>query len=161
MLAQLGDHNPYLELEPDLPRMKRWHWINQSAYWAARIHLPGHLLSLKGDRPAMHSSVEGRYPFLDERLFRVVASLHPRWKMRGFRDKYVLRKVRGALFTARDRLAPQSHVPRAAQHVLRDRKNGAHPASSNSSYRRMPCSDPLVRRSTGPALAEENSPPDR
>ena len=93
MLQQLGDHNPYLELEPDLARMKRWHWINQGAYWAARIHLPGHLLSLKGDRPAMHSSVEARYPFLDERLFALVASLHPRWKMRGFRDKYLLRKV--------------------------------------------------------------------
>ena len=65
--------------------------VNQSAYWASRIHLPGHLLSLKGDRPAMHSSVETRYPFLDEDVFRFLAALHPRWKLRGLRDKYVLR----------------------------------------------------------------------
>ena len=65
--------------------------VNQSAYWASRIHLPAHLLSLKGDRPAMHSSVETRYPFLDEHVFRFLAALHPRWKLRGFRDKHVFR----------------------------------------------------------------------
>jgi asparagine synthase (glutamine-hydrolysing) len=87
----LRDHNPYLELQPDLARMQRWHSLNQSAYWAARIHLPGHLLSLKGDRVAMRSSVETRYPFLDEEVFAFLARLHPRWKLRGLRDKYLLR----------------------------------------------------------------------
>jgi asparagine synthase (glutamine-hydrolysing) len=90
-LAALEDHNPYLELEPDLDRMQHWHSLSQSAYWAARIHLPGHLLSFKGDRVAMHSSVETRYPFLDEDVFAFLARLHPRWKMRGLRDKYILR----------------------------------------------------------------------
>jgi asparagine synthase (glutamine-hydrolysing) len=93
MLASLEDHNPYLELRPDLESMARWHSINQSAYWASRIHLPGHLLSLKGDRAAMHSSVETRYPFLDEEMFAFLAALHPNWKLRGFRDKYILRLV--------------------------------------------------------------------
>ena len=92
-LGRLRDHNPYLELKPDLERLRTWHPLNQSAYWAARIHLPGHLLSLKGDRPAMSSSVETRYPFLDENVFEFLAALHPRWKMRGLRDKYILRLV--------------------------------------------------------------------
>ncbi len=92
-LAALGDHNPYLELNPDFERMKRWHPMNRSVYWAGRIHLPGHLLSLKGDRVAMNSSVETRYPFLDESVFEFLAQIHPRWKMRGFRDKYLLRKL--------------------------------------------------------------------
>ncbi len=92
-MSRLEGHNPYLELKPDLARMRRWHSLNQSAYWAARIHLPGHLLSLKGDRPAMRSSVETRYPFLDEDVFALVARLHPRWKLRGLRDKYILRLV--------------------------------------------------------------------
>ena len=39
----------------------------------------------------MHSSVETRYPFLDEDVFDFLAKLHPRWKLRGFRDKYLLR----------------------------------------------------------------------
>jgi asparagine synthase (glutamine-hydrolysing) len=39
----------------------------------------------------MHSSVEVRYPFLDEDVFSFLASLDPRWKLRGFRDKHLLR----------------------------------------------------------------------
>jgi asparagine synthase (glutamine-hydrolysing) len=92
-LAALADHNPYLELEPNLDRMQRWDPLNRSLYWAGRIHLAGHLLSLKGDRVAMNSSVETRYPFLDEDVFGFLARLHPRWKLRGFRDKYILRRL--------------------------------------------------------------------
>ena len=39
----------------------------------------------------MHSSVETRYPFLDEDVYDYVARLHPRWKLPGFKDKYLLR----------------------------------------------------------------------
>jgi asparagine synthase (glutamine-hydrolysing) len=39
----------------------------------------------------MHSSVEVRYPFLDEDVFDFLAKLHPRWRLRGFRDKRLLR----------------------------------------------------------------------
>ncbi len=92
-LAALADHNPYLALEPNLDRMRRWDPLNRGLYWAGRIHLAGHLLSLKGDRVAMHSSVETRYPFLDEDVFAFLAGLHPDWKLRGFRDKYILRLV--------------------------------------------------------------------
>ena len=53
--------------------------------------LPGLLLAAKGDRVAMNSSVETRYPFLDEEVFAFLAKLHPVWKMRGLRDKLVLR----------------------------------------------------------------------
>jgi asparagine synthase (glutamine-hydrolysing) len=54
----------------------------------------GLLLQAKGDRAAMHSSVETRYPFLDEDVFDYLAPLHPRWKLRGLRrDKYLLRLV--------------------------------------------------------------------
>jgi len=89
--AALAGHNPYLELEPNLDRMLRWSPLNRGLYWAGRIHLAGHLLSLKGDRVAMNSSVETRYPFLDEEVFAFLAKLHPRWKLNGFKDKYILR----------------------------------------------------------------------
>jgi asparagine synthase (glutamine-hydrolysing) len=89
----LRDHDPYLALEPDLARMQRWDPLNRGLYWAARIHLAGHLLSLKGDRVAMNSAVETRYPFLDEDVVALLARVHPRWKLRGFRDKYLLRRV--------------------------------------------------------------------
>jgi asparagine synthase (glutamine-hydrolysing) len=88
---QLVGHLAYEDLEPNLQRIRRWHPLNRSLYFGARIHLPGLLLSAKGDRVAMHSSVETRYPFLDEEVFGYLANLHPRWKLRGLRDKYVLR----------------------------------------------------------------------
>jgi asparagine synthase (glutamine-hydrolysing) len=80
-----------LELAPDL---HRWHPFNRQMYFGARIMLPGHLLASKGDRIAMHSSVESRYVFLDEDVIDFMAKLHPRWKLRGlFQDKYIERKV--------------------------------------------------------------------
>ena len=41
---------------------------------AARVLLAGHLLQAKGDRVSMHSSVEVRYPFLDEDVFDFTAN---------------------------------------------------------------------------------------
>jgi asparagine synthase (glutamine-hydrolysing) len=90
-LEQLKDYSPYLELDPNFDRIERWHPINRAAFWAGRIHLPGHLLALKGDRVAMNSSVETRYPFLDEEVYSFLARIHPRWKLRSFREKYLLR----------------------------------------------------------------------
>jgi asparagine synthase (glutamine-hydrolysing) len=91
MWESLGDHLPYADLELNLERARRWHPLNRSLYLGGRVQLAGLLLSSKGDRVAMHSSVETRYPFLDEEVFDFLAGLHPRWKLRGFRDKYLLR----------------------------------------------------------------------
>jgi asparagine synthase (glutamine-hydrolysing) len=90
-LEALGDYLPYEDLGQDFERLRRWHPLNRSLYWGARIHLAGHLLSFKSDRIAMHSSVETRPPFLDEGVFAYLAQLHPRWKLRGLKDKYLLR----------------------------------------------------------------------
>jgi asparagine synthase (glutamine-hydrolysing) len=83
---------PYADLGLNVERMRKWHPLNRGLYLGARIHLPGLLLNAKGDRIAMHSSVEGRYPFLDENVFSLLAGIDPRWKLRGtFGDKYLLR----------------------------------------------------------------------
>jgi asparagine synthase (glutamine-hydrolysing) len=91
MQEALADHVPYEALEPNLERARRWHPLNRALYWGARVHLPGQLLSLKGDRIAMQSSVETRYPFLDEKVYEFLARLDPSWKLHGFQDKYILR----------------------------------------------------------------------
>ncbi len=83
--------NPWSELQMPLERARRWHPLNRGVWVAGRVTLAGHLLQAKGDRVAMHSSVEVRYPFLDEDVFAFLARLHPRWKLRGFRDKHLLR----------------------------------------------------------------------
>ncbi len=93
MWEQLGDHLPYEDLQLNLDRAKKWHPLNRSLYLGARVMLPGLLLASKGDRVAMNSSVETRYPFLDEEVFAFLAKLHPNWKMRGLRDKLILRHL--------------------------------------------------------------------
>ena len=87
MRQELAEHVPYADLGINLERMRRWHPLHRGLYFGIRAHLPGLLLAAKGDRVAMHSSVETRYPFLDEDVFTYLARLHPRWKLRGLRDK--------------------------------------------------------------------------
>jgi asparagine synthase (glutamine-hydrolysing) len=107
MIDALGDHLPYEDLQLDPARMSRWHPLNRGVFLAGRVHLAGHLLNGKGDRVAMHSSVETRYPFLDEEVFDFLATLHPRWKMKGFSEKHILR------------LLAERHLP---QSIARRRK---------------------------------------
>lgn len=89
----LAQASPWADLGLSLERAKRWHPLNRGLWIGARVTLAGHLLQAKGDRVSMHSSVEVRYPFLDEDVFDFTAKLHPRWKLRGFRDKHLLRLV--------------------------------------------------------------------
>jgi len=92
--ATLARKSPYTEIGLDLDRLKKWHPFNRSLAVGVRAMLGGHLMSSKGDRVAMNSSVETRYPFLDEDVVAFETRLHPRWKLRGtFRDKYILRKL--------------------------------------------------------------------
>lgn len=84
-------NSPYEDLELNLERAKRWSPLNRSLYVGSRVHLPGLLLNAKGDRVAMHNSVETRYPFLDEDVFDYLSRVPPEYKMKGFKDKYLLR----------------------------------------------------------------------
>jgi asparagine synthase (glutamine-hydrolysing) len=91
MKDAVGDHVPYEDLGLDTSRMARWHPLNRGLAVGARVMLAGLLLSAKGDRVAMNSSVEVRYPFLDDDVIAFLARLHPRWKLHGLTNKYVLR----------------------------------------------------------------------
>lgn len=91
MRPMLETIEPWESLNMDLNRAKRWAPTNRGVWMAGRVTLAGHLLQAKGDRVAMHSSVEVRYPFLDEGVFDFTSQLHPKWKLNGFRDKHILR----------------------------------------------------------------------
>jgi asparagine synthase (glutamine-hydrolysing) len=93
MWDRLGDHSPYADLGPINLRIRRWDPLNRSVYVGYKTMLPGLLLSGKGDRVAMRSSVEARYPFLDEEVVAFCASLDPSWKLNGSINKWLLRRV--------------------------------------------------------------------
>jgi asparagine synthase (glutamine-hydrolysing) len=93
MWDRLGDHDPYSDLAITNDRIRRWHPLNQSLYVGYRVMLAGLLMISKGDRIAMHSSVETRYPFLDEDVISFCANIAPEYKLRGMREKWLLREV--------------------------------------------------------------------
>ena len=77
MWNRLGDHNPYDDLDITNERIERWHPLNQSLYVGYKVMLAGLLMISKGDRIAMHSSVETRYPFLDDDVIEFCARSTP------------------------------------------------------------------------------------
>ena len=94
MKEQLGSHVAYEDIDLDVERMARWHPLNRSLYLGYKVHLPGLLLSQKGDRIAMANSVETRYPFLDENVIAFAADMDPNMKLnRRIKDKFLLRSA--------------------------------------------------------------------
>lgn len=79
----------------------QWGVLERAQYLEASIFLSGYLLAAQGDRVAMAHSVEGRYPFLDWRVVEFCTRLPSRLKLRGLREKWLLRQV------ARDYLPEQ------------------------------------------------------
>jgi asparagine synthase (glutamine-hydrolysing) len=93
MRDALGGRLPYEDLDLDLDRMRRWHPLNRGLYLGMKVHLPGLQLHAKGARVAAAAGLEVRHPFLDEEVVALACRLHPRWKLRRLRDKYLLRHI--------------------------------------------------------------------
>jgi asparagine synthase (glutamine-hydrolysing) len=93
MWSQLDGHSAYDEMGITHDRFTKWAPLNQSLYVGYKVMLAGLLLLGKGDRVAMNSSVEGRYPLLDDDVIAFCASIAPEYKLRGFTDKWILRQV--------------------------------------------------------------------
>lgn len=102
MFDRLAGYVAYEDLPLDLTRMRRWHPLNQSLYVGYKTILPGLLMNHKGDRVAMASSVETRYPFLDDDLVAFCAKVEPTWKLKGLlRDKHLLRTMAAGILPPR------------------------------------------------------------
>jgi asparagine synthase (glutamine-hydrolysing) len=89
----LGRVDVLSELRGSLPvRYFGWSSLNQAAYLEMTTMLSPYLLSSQGDRMAMAHGVEARFPFLDHRLFEFAAALPTGSRLRGFREKEILRR---------------------------------------------------------------------
>lgn len=91
--AAVRDHDPLAALDVSLECMRGWGPLEQGLYLEYKLMLPGHLLLGKGDRMLMQAAVEGRYPFLDEAFVALCGSLPASLKLRGWREKWLLRQV--------------------------------------------------------------------
>ena len=91
--AEIGGIDAISELRSSLPtRFFAWSSLNQAAYLEMTTLLSPYLLSSQGDRMAMAHGVEGRFPFLDHRLFEFASSLPTSSRLIGLREKDVLRR---------------------------------------------------------------------
>ena len=93
MWDRLKGHSPYADLDVNNDRISRWAPLNQSLYVGYKMMLAGLLLVAKGDRIAMHSSIETRYPFLDDDVVKFCSDIAPEYKLRGRTEKWILRQV--------------------------------------------------------------------
>jgi asparagine synthase (glutamine-hydrolysing) len=92
----INGYDPLEELRSTLPpEFASWHPLSRAQYLETSCLLPGYILSSQGDRVAMAHAVEGRFPFLDHRVVELGAALPPAMKVKGLREKYVLRRALG------------------------------------------------------------------
>ncbi len=91
--SELADHCPFDDLDLTNDRIKNWHPLNRSLYVGYKVMLAGLLMISKGDRIAMHNSVEARYPFLDDDVIKFCSEIGPEYKLRGMTEKWLLRRV--------------------------------------------------------------------
>lgn len=96
--AELGDYDAAADLAAQLPAdFSRWHPLHQAQYLETAYLLPGYILSSQGDRVMMANGVEGRFPFLDPRVVNFAAALPPEAKLRGLKEKYILKRAAAGL----------------------------------------------------------------
>lgn len=67
--------------------------LHQSLYLWSKTVLPNYLLRMLGDGVEMANSIEGRLPFLDHKVVELVMNMPASLKIRGLREKYILREA--------------------------------------------------------------------
>ena len=93
MRDALGTNDALAELRDGLPAaFATWSPLNRGAYLEMTTLLSPYLLSSQGDRVGMAHAVEGRYPFLDHRLYEFAARLPTSSRLLGLREKEILRR---------------------------------------------------------------------
>lgn len=93
MRAAAAARDPLAELRAGLPAaFATWSPLNRAAYLEMKTLLSPYLLSSQGDRMGMAHAVEGRYPFLDHRLYEFAARLPTSSKLLGLKEKEILRR---------------------------------------------------------------------
>lgn len=88
------------ELVPLPSKFQHWSPLAQAQYLEIVTFMSPYLLSSQGDRVAMANSVEGRFPFLDYRVVEFCNRLPSNLKLRGLKEKWLLRQLASKLLPA-------------------------------------------------------------
>jgi asparagine synthase (glutamine-hydrolysing) len=105
---ELAGRQSLARLRDDLPAgFPGWTPLERAAWLELTTLLEPYLLSAQGDRVAMAHGVEGRFPFLDHRVFAYASQLPAERKLDGFHDKVALREVAADLLPSRISARPK------------------------------------------------------
>jgi asparagine synthase (glutamine-hydrolysing) len=92
--AALGEHPPEQDLIHSLPAdYSRRSLLEKCQYLEMRTLLHGYLLNSQGDRMLSAHSIEGRFPYLDHHVIEFLAGIPERFRLRGLKDKAILRET--------------------------------------------------------------------
>lgn len=92
--------DPFLAYRNAATRFAQFEPVQQMLLTDLTVQLPSQFLT-KVDRASMAAGVEARVPLLDERVAEIAVGMNSKWKVRGRRNKIVLRKSqRGRLTKA-------------------------------------------------------------
>ena len=92
--AETGLHDNYEKLSAFIPAsFSSWDYLSKAQYLEMMLFLSNYLLSSQGDRVAMAHSVEIRLPYLDYRIIEFMGRVPSKLKIRGLREKYILKKA--------------------------------------------------------------------
>jgi len=80
--------------------LSRWSTLSQAQYLEVATFMSPYLLSSQGDRMMAANSVEGRFPFLDHRVVEFCSQLPPSFKLRGLKEKRILKQSAQGLLPA-------------------------------------------------------------
>ena len=92
--AALAGVDPLERLRDDLPEeFGRMSVLERAAYLELTTLLGNHLLAAQADRVGMAHGIEGRFPFLDHRVFEHSVATRPQDKLAGLHEKIAVRRV--------------------------------------------------------------------
>lgn len=91
ILARTAAHRRPLDARP-FRASERRSALERMLFFDQTSWLPDNLLE-RGDRMTMAASIEARMPFMDVALADLMARLADRWRIRGFTQKYILRRL--------------------------------------------------------------------
>jgi asparagine synthase (glutamine-hydrolysing) len=99
--AEIGEHQSLERLRTGLPSsFGSWSSLQRASWLEIATLLEPYLLAAQGDRVAMAHGVEGRFPFLDHRVFEYAARLPAERKLAGMQEKAALRELAADLLPA-------------------------------------------------------------
>jgi asparagine synthase (glutamine-hydrolysing) len=81
--------------------------LSRAQFLEMDIFLSNYLLSSQGDRVAMAHSLEIRLPYLDHRVIDFSSRLPAKWKIRGLKEKYILKQISHGFVTDQIRERPK------------------------------------------------------